>query len=177
MRTALAAAAALSLLAAPAFAQSLAAPTYYGALGYTWFDGQDANLGEITGRVGAKLHRYFGVEGEGSFGVKDDDFAVSINGAGKYRLRYDLAAYAVGFLPVTDKFDLFARLGYGTTKIRASVSGVKSLQDGESVNYGLGGSYLFDGSNGVRLDWTRRDFTDSHAHDADTWAISYIRKF
>lgn len=173
----LVATAALSLLAAPALAQSLTSPTIYGSAGYTWFDGDDASLGAITARIGAKLHRHAGVEAEGSFGVKDDSFRVSVNGPGEYELKHDFAAYAVGFYPVTDKLDLFARVGYGTTKIKASAPGVRSRQDGDSVNYGLGASYYIDGANGVRGDWTRRDFTGAHSGTADTWAISYVRRF
>jgi hypothetical protein len=171
------AASALSLIAAPAFAQSLTSPAVYGSAGYTWFDGDEASLGAITARVGAKLHRYAGVEIEGSVGIDDDSFTASVNGPGKYELKHDVAAYAVGFLPVTEKIDLFARLGYGTTKVKANVAGVRSRQDGDSVNYGLGASYFIDGANGVRADWTRRDFTGGHAGAADTWAVSYVRRF
>jgi hypothetical protein len=167
----------LTLLAGPALAQSLNSPKFYGSAGYTWFDGDDATLGAITVRAGAKLHRYAGAEIEGSLGVDDDSFSASVGGPGKYELKHDVAAYAVGFLPVTEKIDLFARLGYGTTEIKANVPGVKSRQDGDSVNYGLGASYFIDRANGLRADWTRRDFTGSHSGTVDTWAIAYVRRF
>ena len=168
---------AASLLAAPAFAQSFSEPQFYGTVGYAGFKGDEADIGAITGRVGAKLHSHFGVEAEGSFGVKDDELEVSINGAGKYKLKHDFAAYAVGFLPINENFELFARVGYGTTRIDATPAGVSALQDGSSVNYGAGASYLFDGVNGVRADWTRRDFTENRAGEADVWSVSYIRRF
>jgi outer membrane immunogenic protein len=177
MRTLSLAAAAASLLAAPAFAQSVSAPAIYGNAGYTAFDGQDAQLGAVTGRLGAKLHPNFGVEAEGSLGVKKDDIQVSVGGSGKYELKHDLAAYAVGAVPISDNLELFARLGYGTTKIEASPAGVTPVQDGSSVNYGVGANYLFDGVNGVRADWTRRDFTHDNAGEADTWSVAYVRRF
>lgn len=177
MRTLSLAAAAVSLFAAPALAQDAWDSGIYGSAGYTAFDGQDAQLGAVTGRVGAKLTRNFGVEAEGSIGVKDDDIEVSIDGSGAYELKHDLAAYAVGAVPINDNLELFARLGYGTTKIEASPAAVSVLQDGSSVNYGVGANYLFDGVNGVRADWTRRDFTEDRAGEADTWSIGYVRRF
>ena len=68
MRNILLATAALTLIAAPAMAQSISSPQVSGSVGYTVLDGDDANLGAITGRVTAKVNPYFGVEGEASFG-------------------------------------------------------------------------------------------------------------
>jgi len=171
------AAAALSLVYGSALAQPFPQSGVYGSLGYTSFDGDEVSLGAVTGRLGARVHPNLGVEGEGSFGVRDDSFDVSINGAGKYELKHDVAVYAVGFLPISDNVEIFARVGYGTTKVRASVAGVTPSQDGDSLNYGIGGSYFIDGRNGVRTDWTRRAFRDDRAGQADTWSISYIRRF
>ena len=50
-------------------------------------------------------------------------------------------------------------------------------EDGESVNYGVGGNYFFDANNGIRADWTRRDFTDDNGGEVDTYGVSYIRRF
>ncbi len=47
----------------------------------------------------------------------------------------------------------------------------------DSVNYGVGGEYFFDGKNGVRVDYTRFDFQKSGAADADTWSVGYVRRF
>lgn len=173
MRNVLLIAAAVSALGAPAMAQSVS-PTYYGTLGYTQLDHGDGDLGAITGRLGARLNPYFGVEGEASFGVRDDDFTV----AGvpvKVEHNYDVAAYAVGTLPVTPNFELFGRVGYGTTEIEAKAAGVSARGDGESWNYGVGANYFFDGQNGVRGDWTRRDFRDGG--EADVYSLNYVRRF
>ena len=66
-----AAAAAALLAAAPALADPPAV-SGYGTLGYTDFNGDSANLGAITGRLGARWGRYVGVEGELSGGVTSD---------------------------------------------------------------------------------------------------------
>lgn len=178
MKTILLSSAAVALFAAsPAMSQAWPAPEYYGSLGYSHMeaDGSDVELGAITGRFGAKLTPYFGFEGEGSFGVRDDE--VTIAGVtADVEHQYDLAAYAVGFLPVSPNFELFARVGYGTTELKASAAGVTVREDGESWNYGVGANYYFDGQNGIRGDWTRRDFTDDGG-EADVWSLSYIRRF
>ena len=175
MRNILLAATAISVIAAPAFAQTMQSPTYYGTLGYSQLDHSDGDLGAITGRVGAKFNPYLGVEGEASIGVKDDDFTFA-GVDGKIEHDYDAAAYVVGTLPVTPNFELFARGGYGTTKIKTELAGFNGEVDGESWNYGAGANYYLDGQNGLRADWTRRDFRDD-AGEADVYSLSYVRRF
>lgn len=177
MRKVILAAAALSVFALPAAAQVVqpGGPTYYGSLGYSQLDHSDGNLGAVTGRLGAKFNPYFGVEGEGSIGVKDDDFTIA-GVDGKIEHDYDLAAYAVGTMPLTPNFELFARGGYGTTRIKGELGGLERKADGESWNYGVGANYYLDGVNGVRADWTRRDFRDDRG-EADAYSVSYIRRF
>lgn len=176
MRNILLATAALTLMAAPAMAQSVSSPQWNGSLGYTQLDGDNGDLGAITGRVGAKFNRYLGVEGEASIGVKDEDITVAgLDGTLEHE--YDAAAYCVATLPVTENFEVFGRLGYGTTSIKADVAGYTATEDGESVNYGVGANYFFDGQNGIRADWTRRDFQDDGAGEIDTYGASYVRRF
>lgn len=176
MRNILLATAAVSLFALPAAAQSLSQPQWYGTSGYTHLDADDASLGAITGRIGAKVSPNVAFEGEASIGVVDDD--VTIGGVtGSVEQDYDAAAYAVGILPVSPNFELFGRVGYGTTSIKADVAGITAEEDGESVNYGVGGNYFFDANNGIRADWTRRDFTDDNGGEVDTYGVSYVRRF
>lgn len=176
MRNILLATAALTLIAAPAMAQSISSPQVSGSVGYTVLDGDDADLGAITGRVTAKMSPYFGVEGEASFGVKDDDVTVGAV-TGDLSHEYDVAAYGVATLPISPNFELFGRVGYGTIQIKADVAGFSATEDGESVNYGVGANYFFDNQNGVRADWTRRDFTDDNGGELDTYGLSYVRRF
>ncbi len=176
MRNILLATAALSLFALPAAAQSISSPQWYGTAGYTHLDGDDADLGAITGRVGARVNPNFAIEGEASIGVRDDNVTIAgVNGS--IEQDYDAAAYAVGIIPVSPNFELFGRVGYGTTSIKAEVAGFNAEEDGESVNYGAGGTYYLDGQNGLRADWTRRDFTDDNGGKIDTYGVSYVRRF
>jgi outer membrane immunogenic protein len=167
--------AAASVFAVPAMAQTVTSPTYYGTLGYGQANTDAADLGAVQGRIGAKLHPNFGVEAETSFGVGHDD--VSFAGVdGKVEHRYDVAAYGVATLPVTSNIDLFARAGYGVTEVKASAAGVSASDHLTSWNYGAGATYNFDDRNGVRADYTYRDFQHDQG-SADVYSLSFVRKF
>lgn len=163
-----------ALLPAVALAQSESRT--YATLGYTAVETDDADLGAVTGRFGYKVRPWIGAELEAGIGVEDDAFDVSIGGTGgTIELKHDVAAYAIAFLPLGDRFEAHARIGYGTTEIESSVAAV-TVRDGGSVNYGVGASAFLDGWNGLRADWTRREFQDDGG-EADTWSVSYIRRF
>ena len=175
MRNILLATAALSVFAVPAMAQTVQSPSYYGTLGYSQLDESQGDLGAVTGRLGAKFTPNLGVEAETSFGVDDDDF--SIGGVdGKAQHRYDVAAYGVASLPISPNFELFARGGYGVTELKVDVAGFEASDHLESWNYGAGANYYFDAQNGVRADWTRRDFKDDQG-EADVYSVNYVRRF
>ncbi len=162
-----------ALAAMPAAAQTV--PQFYGNVGYSAVEADDANFGAIHGRVGYQFHPNFAVEGEAGFGVNDD--SVTVAGVNvKTELKHSVAVYGVGILPVSDKVDLLARVGYGTTKLEASAAGFSADDSQESINYGVGAQYSFDGQNGIRADYTRYDFRDDGG-EADVWAVSYVRKF
>lgn len=174
MRNVLLATAALTLIAAPALAQDPAHPVT-GSIGYTQLDTDGGDLGAVTGRMGYDFTRNFGIEGEASIGVSDDDFTVA-GVPGTIEHKYDAAAYGVAKLPINENLELFGRLGYGTTRVKAEVAGVQDSDSTDSVNYGVGANYFIDGQNGVRADWTRRDFRGD-AGEADTYGLSFVRRF
>ncbi len=169
------------LIAAPAFAQDHVQtgqwwqPTdLYGSLGYTGINqgsGVDAHIGALTGRVDARFGKYFGLEVEGSGGIAGDTSAQGY----KTRLDHQYAGYMVGYLPVTRNFDLFARVGYGDSKVR--YSGVNGYAvNTESFNYGAGGQYFLTPHDGVRAEYTRQDSQDI-GPSADTVSVSYVHRF
>ncbi len=175
MRNVLLATAALTLIAAPAMAQDPASRVT-GSIGYTQLHGDDGDLGAITARAGYDFTRNLGIEGEASCGVKDQD--VMFGGVNTtLEHEYDAAVYGVAKLPVSDNFELFGRVGYGTTEVKASTAGFAATEDGESVNYGVGANYFIDGRNGIRADWTRRDFQEDNGGELDTYGLSYVRRF
>jgi len=168
---------ALVLVGLPAAALAQDDPRGYATLGYGQVETDQATFGVVTGRAGWKVLPNFGAEIEASVGVEDESFDVSIDGvSGTYELKHDVAAYAVAFLPLGDHVELFARVGYGTTKVEASAPSVIALGDGDSLNYGAGADVFLDGYNGLRADWTRRDYQDNGG-EADVWTVSYVRRF
>ena len=60
----------------------------------------------------------------------------------------------------------------------AKDGGVTRINTSHSVNYGGGAQYMLTGKDGIRVDYTRRDFQEKNApKDDDTWTVSYVRKF
>jgi outer membrane immunogenic protein len=175
------AAAVAALAPAAALAQDAAAGGAYGNLGYAYIDGQGGHLDAVLGRLGYRFMPFVGVEGEAAFGVGSANATVvnpvtGANVTGSLKLKHELAAYVVGFAPLSPNTDLFARVGYGTQKLRAKALGVSDSDSVESFNYGVGAQFHFDGVNGVRGEWTRYDFKEGFGK-ADVYSITYSRRF
>lgn len=152
--------AAASMLVAPAFMTANAQQSnVYVSGGYTHFDGDGgAELGGITGRVGVNINPNFAIEGEASFGVSDDSGT---------ELDNELGVFAVGKLPVSPSFDVFARVGLA--RIETSPGG---SEDG--LAYGVGGTLNLSPVDGIRLDYTRHDYD---VGEVDAISLSYVRGF
>lgn len=159
------------LAAAPAMAQESKVTGFYGTLGYSGFHAtgaSDFSVGGITGRMGARFSPWLGLEGEITGGVKDGSML-----GRDVELKHQFAAYGVGYLPITPKADLFARVGYGKTRYDLTTSRV----NGGSLNYGVGGQYFVTDKDGVRADYTRFDRRGSTLPSANVWSVSYVRRF
>jgi outer membrane immunogenic protein len=181
MRAFLPAASAAVVLALPALAGAQTADQgsmIYGGAGYAHHDYDGANLGSIQGRVGARVHPNFAVEGEVGLGVNGDKSSSPLGRSSTKLLRQG-AVYGVGLLPVSPNTDILARVGYGATDVKtnfASGSVTGSAKDSiKSWNYGVGAQHYFDGQNGLRADYTRADA--KRGRDADVWSMGYVRKF
>jgi outer membrane immunogenic protein len=188
MKNALITAASLAAIAAvvpaAALAQDAASANAgaYANLGFAHVDGGDVgansvNFEALQARLGYRINDYFGVEGEVGAGIQGHGTGI-FDAAGREsraKLRYELAGYGVGFLPVGPNTDLLARVGYGTSRIK--VTNLPGASDNiESVNYGVGAQHRFDGVNGIRVDFTRFDFNHGAGH-ADVYGVAYTRKF
>jgi hypothetical protein len=182
-----AAAAAVFAFATPALAQSpLGGADVYGTLGYTHMTADteevDIGLGAATARVGARFARFIGVEVEGSIGAFSDEIDVSL--PVKIEMQHQIAAYVVGFAPVRENIDLFARVGLGTANYEISAEGESVDGDSETVNFGVGGQFWFDANNAARLEYTRwegdedaDEDDDFSGFDSNTISLSYVRRF
>lgn len=164
MKTILSAAvAAAALLAVPAFAHADEANAY-ASIGYSNVDIDPVNLGAISARIGVKVNPYFGLEGEAQFGVADDDILGTT-----VELKHAFGVFAVASYPITPNIDVFARVGGATATV--DIGGTDANSNGAA--YGAGAQYFFDGTNGVRVDYTKYELDA----DADVWSVSYVRKF
>jgi opacity protein-like surface antigen len=153
-------------LATPASAQPEGP---YAGVGYTHFDGEDADVGAITGRLGYRFHPNFGVEGEAGFGVKDDEV-----GPVTVELDHTYAAYGIGFIPLTEKADVFARVGYHSTEISGSAGPLTDSADADGDAYGAGAQYMITERFGVRGEYTRLEGDDD---GVNTWGVGGVMKF
>jgi hypothetical protein len=163
----------------------------YGNLGYTHSENKDGNTGSVTGRAGWRFNRFLGAEAEGSLGVSGDDGTFTPTGSTTptgydTKQQYQLAGYGVGYLPLTSKLDLFARVGYGTARYKVAVAAAPDVGfNQESWNFGGGAQYLFDGANGVRADYTHASIQQNGApagtpwagRDQDNWSVAYVHQF
>ena len=183
---AFAAVAAAAAVAAPAFSQTLPANlspvTYNAGIGFTGVSLPHTDLGAVTLRAGADFGKYVGLEAEGAFGVMEADGLIGTV-VTKTRLNNEYAAYGVARWPVLANANLFARVGYGHSEVKTTATSVTSNVSAsatagfDSINYGAGGQYFIDAKNGVRAEYTRFDFRSRGLTDADTWTVSYVRRF
>ncbi len=175
LRIAAATALAALALSPAAFAQTAPASGPYVNLGYAHADAGQPNFEAFGARLGYRFGM-LGVEGEGAWGLKGYDLNVAPGTDVHLKLSHQYAAYGVGFLPLSPNTDLFARVGYGTTKIKGSFAGTSVADDGESFNFGVGAQHHFDGVNGVRFDYTRQEFRHGGGH-ANVFGVAYTRRF
>lgn len=169
MKLAIASLAALAI-AAPAMAE----PQFYINGGYTALDGDDATLSALTARGGAFFNEYFGVEGEFSIGLGEED----IGGGASIELDNQYAAYVIGKAPLSPQFDVFARLGYGQATFSASAGTVSGDVDVDGFSAGFGGQYFFTDQVGVRGEYTRFEADDDQLDGgADVFSISAVIRF
>ncbi|NJC40012.1 opacity protein-like surface antigen [Brevundimonas alba] len=173
MRLFILAAVAASAVALPAAAQSGYKPQVTASVGYTRFaDGsQDWDGHSAAARVAARFHRYFGVEAEGNIGLGSSDI-----GGVDLKMNHTVAAFAVAYWPLSENFDLTARVGYGSTEFEASSGGVTVSDSFSGAALGIGGQYFFDESNGVRMDVTRHEYEELDG-GFDAVSFAYIRRF
>lgn len=127
----------------------------------------------IGAKIGYDFADYFGIEVQGSLGIIDDEVNV---GNVKVDVGYDylVGAFAVGKIPVADNFDLLGRVGYYSAEVTAKTLGASSTDTIDGLALGVGGQYMLDEKNGVRLDYT---YLDSDDGNADAFSLAYVRKF
>ncbi|HET9161662.1 MAG TPA: outer membrane beta-barrel protein [Caulobacteraceae bacterium] len=180
MKIIIAAAAAASALALAGTASA----QVYGTIGYSYYDTQTINLGGPTARIGWKSPTPLGLELEGSIGTDKDTTGKIGPDVVRVQLQNQWAGYVTATGKIGDSFEAFARVGYGSTSLKASSTATSltttpfTFHDTfDSWNMGVGGQFVYDGVNGIRFEYTRMHFTDDGIDDSNTYTISYVRKF
>ena len=131
------------------------------------FDDEDFGF-KVFG--GIRLHENFAVEAAYlDFGETDDD------SAGLFDIEvelYALALYGVGILPLSEQFELFAKLGVAYWDADADgiiiFSGITfpvDDDDGVDLAYGIGASYAFTDQFAVRVEYEGVDVDDLDTAD------------
>lgn len=186
--------AAAAACAMPAAAQiALSEPEHtgaYGELGYTGGEVHGAGQNVLTGRLGYRFNRFLGAEGELGVGVSTGDRTFGLGTPAQtdvgVKQKTSEAAYAVGYLPLMPRADLFARAGYGAAQYSVNPNGAADYNARtDGFRYGAGGQYFFDGQNGVRLDWTHYDVQNVHDpvgyfggdKASDLWSVAFSHRF
>ncbi len=150
---------------------------------------EDTSITMINGRIGYRLNDFFAVEGEVGFGLGGDDFdrtipvdvlgmPVNVDTNVTLDVKNYYVAFARGILPVSDDFDIFARVGYGEATAEVDVVGTalgftasgSDEQSESGIAYGVGAQYNLTGHDGIRADYTRLD-------DTDIISLAYSRRF
>jgi opacity protein-like surface antigen len=158
--------AALSLTAAPAFADDAGS---YVNLGVSKV-AKDAGWA-LAGRWGYNFEGYFGVEGEGHLGItsQESDTLPGVD----LKLKNSLAGYVTARMPLSEETSLFVRGGYHTTSIKVSGPGVSGSADVDGLAFGAGINYMYNENAGIRLEYTGLKDGDT----TDVISLGYVYKF
>ncbi len=144
----------------------------YGSVGFqnTSNDKLGTDLNSVDARVGTKITPHFGVEGEAAFGTNKDT-----TGWGHVnKLTNKAAVYGVGYLPVSQSFDLIGRVGVSDTNLKSPAN--NKYEEGTALDYGVGAQYHINPSYALRADLTRSDFNGDKGN-ATTSTVSLVKKF
>jgi opacity protein-like surface antigen len=150
---------------------------------------EDASITMLNGRIGYRLNDFFALEGELGFGVGGDDFdrvipvdvlgtAVNVDTNTTIDVKNYYIAFARGILPVSEQFDVFARVGYGQATAEADIIGTvqgftasgSAEQDESGLAYGVGAQFNLTSFDGIRADYTRLE-------DTNIISLAYSRRF
>lgn len=172
----------LSILAAGVAGTAAAQGAFYGDVGYTYhiidagIDGlDDINIGALTAHGGYEFTPNLAAEGELSVGIQDEDFDLGTSVDGSLGLNYLVGAYGRVQGNLTPQLQVFARAGIVNAELEAEATGLGTESDSETgAGYGVGGEFMLDAQNGIRIDYTRYDIEDV---ESDAFTIAYKRKF
>ncbi len=144
----------------------------YSFVTYTESDIPDFNPTALVFRGGYKLNKNFALEGRFGFGLSSDSQIVSgIN----LDLEVDTiyGAYGIGYMPVSDKVDVYGILGVTQGKLSATASlgsiSASVTGDDSDISYGVGAD--FNVSNQVAINIEYMSYFSKSDFDASALSI------
>ena len=177
---------ALCLASGTALAATAGAPGWYvggsvgeGQVDYSGGVGRSTDAFGIHG--GYRFNRHFSIEAEyadmGSVGFSYDCPAVCAPEAYPLRVRQEFSradVAAIATLPLSDRFEAFAKLGYGRVRLEQTMRpGILPVVRGGTTSseavYGLGLRWHFESPWSLQLQWER---TEASAVDIDLDMVS-----
>ncbi|WP_166254570.1 porin family protein [Marinobacter salicampi] len=127
----------------------------YAGANYTFVDVDgddlDADLGTLSGKVGAHVNPYFGVEARAGFGVVDED----INSTTELSVNSFFGAY--GTLSVVNESPVTPYGILGFTRYELEVDNVlgSSTEDESDLSYGIGVNFAVNDALSANLEYMR----------------------
>jgi len=163
---------AASLLSAPAMAENT-----YVSLGYTALDVDaevfagsigTADLSALNLTVGYSIFPHIAVEGFASLGVSEDSFDRDLDSDFVASTGFEIeqtSAFGinvVGTLPLSESFDVYAKLGYANISFDDTDSDEASA---DGASFGLGLNYNYNDRHSVFIDYV--SYADGEYDDFD----------
>lgn len=155
---------------------------FYGTLGAV-IQNKELDVFGIEGRIGYNSGQIVGAELEGSIGVVDDNQTVDNPLIGDVEINtgynYNVAAFALARLPVSEKFSVHARMGYDFRRLNVDGKALDGTEVSQSakfngVAYGTGVEYALSPRSGLRFDVTR--YRNNSGRN-NSISASFTRKF
>ena len=138
----------------------------------------------LEARAGYSFLDYLGVEAQASFGIIDIDEEINDPFFGNFEVSFgissSIAGFAVGRVPVSEKANVFVRIGHHSTELSIDATGISpaSQFDTDGLAFGGGIEYFFDGKNGIRAEYTNLDLGDTGIDSSlDTVSLGYTMRF
>lgn len=150
----------------------------YGALGATTYDFE--NYGADV-KLGYNFNKYLGVEAQGTLGLTDHKSLLCDQpecATETEKTEYTVGVFAVGRIPLSEQFEIFARAGVHNTKQNIKINNAnRSDYDVKETGFAGGGGvqYNLDSKNAIRAEYTYLDYNEEGWEGTAT--VAYVRKF
>ncbi len=155
-----------------------------------WNEGFDKSWSDIMVQAGYKFNAYIAVEGRYWFGLSDDalwpGYYQEVGGLPLDTSVDAWGIYVKPMYPVTEEFDVYALLGYGSTSV--TINDVDYDWGLDGFSWGLGASYSFTENISAFVDYVRVTDVSEDYYSAltgtatvdtvvDTWNFGVSYKF